>query len=55
MGGIIWGNAYLNTVSNHDLDSVLFHPSGKTAPHDKILIAMNFNDSGTQNPGYLTF
>ena len=45
---------YLDMVSNHHFDSVLFHPPGKTSPNGEIFIATNFHDSGAQNLSYLT-
>jgi len=42
-------------VSNQDLDPVLLHATGKTSPYNDIIIALDFHDSSTQNPGDLSF
>ncbi len=54
MGWIIWGDAYLDLVSNHNLDSVHFYSPGKTTQDNDIVIAMNFHDSTAQHLGDLT-
>ena len=55
MGRIIGRNAYLDLVSNQDLDPVLLHATGKTSPHNDVIIALDFHDSSTQNLGDLSF
>jgi len=50
VGSIIWGDADLDTVSNHHFDPVLFHAPGKDAPNCDVVLTFNFHGAATKDP-----
>jgi hypothetical protein len=55
VGGVIRGNAYLDAVSNHHLDAVLFHAAGKAPADGHVIITLDFHNTAPQDPGYFSF
>ena len=55
MSRVVGRDTDLDLVSNQDLNPVLLHATGKTSPHNNVIIALDFHDSSTQNPGDLSF
>jgi hypothetical protein len=51
MGCVIGGDADLDTIPNHNLDSVFLHSSGKHAPYGDVVVTLNFHCAATQNLG----
>ena len=49
MGCIVGRYTHLNTVPDHHLDSVLFHPSRKHPPDCDVVIAMDFHGTTTED------
>jgi len=49
MGCVVRRDTHLNFVSNHDLDPVLFHPSGKYTPDDHTIFALDFHAAAPQD------
>ena len=50
MRSVVRRDADLDTVSDHDLDSVSLHSSGKYAPYRDVIITLNLHGTATQNP-----
>jgi hypothetical protein len=48
---VVRGDADLDPVSNHDLDPMLFHPSGKHCPYDHIIVAFDFHRAAAKDLG----
>jgi len=55
MRWVVWRDTYMDLVSNHHLDTVHFHSSGKTSRDSEIIVAMNFHDSTAQHLYDLTW
>ena len=55
MGCIVRGNADLNTVADHNLDPVLFHPARKHTPYSKIIVALDFHGAAAEDLGHYSF
>ena len=51
VGSIVWGDADLDTVSNHNFDPVLFHTPGKDCPNRNVVLTFNFHGAATKDPG----
>lgn len=51
VGSIVWGDAHLDTISNHDFDPVFFHTSGKDPPDGNVVFTLNFHGPASQDPG----
>ena len=47
MRSVIRGNTYLDPIPFYDSDPILFHPAGKNAPHNYIVVAFDFHASTT--------
>jgi hypothetical protein len=54
VGGIIGGDADLDAVSNHNLDSVFFHSSGQHTPYSDVIVTLDFHIASTQDFGNRT-
>ena len=51
MGGVIRGYADLDSIADHDLDSVFFHSSGQHTPYSDVIVTLDFHIASTQDFG----
>ena len=51
MRGVVGGDADLDPVADHHLDTVLFHSSGKHTPDHDVIITLDFHGAAAQNLG----
>ena len=55
MGCVIGRHADLDTVANHYLYPVLFHPPGKDAPDYHVVFTLDFHGAAAEYPLYNAF